>query len=92
MIVPFLVGVIVGCLIALYVFRRERFAPRNPKEDKLDPGFGLKLGDMMKTPAIGDHLDTSIDQMASDWTEGSFGKLVSALEERERAPEIHNLV
>ena len=86
MLLAFLVGVIVGLLLSLYFVRKERFASQ---AIYINPGFGESLGEMIGT--VPDYT-SSIDDMSKNWNEGSFGKLVSLIEERKQIPTIKNLI
>ncbi len=55
--------------------------------DSVNPGWGVKLGDLMASDAP----DVNIDKVTSNWNDGSFGKLVSLLQGNQNAPAIKNL-
>ena len=56
--------------------------------ETLNPGWGVKLGNLMTNDAP----DIDLDKATSRWTEGSFGKLVSLMQGNQNAPAIKNLV
>ena len=56
--------------------------------ETLNPGWGVKLGNLMANDAP----NVDLDKAASRWTEGSFGKLVSLMQGNQNAPAIKNLV
>ena len=56
-------------------------------EQDVDPGFGVELGNYINAVP-----EMSYDNSTfKNWNEGSFGKLVSDLEQSQTIPDIHNI-
>jgi hypothetical protein len=78
-------------LLTIYIFfykgPEEEFFQYS-RIDEINPGFGDK---MWKLESANTWDPSSLDTLSQHWTDGSFGNLVSYLEDRNDATAIKNL-
>ncbi len=73
----------------LNTYRRTPFTKQQYDQmSKVDPGFGLHMWQFESAPKWDPN---TLDALSKQWQPGTFGQLVSYLEDRNMAPHIKNL-